>query len=241
MGVAGHQRARAFRLAGQRGHRKFVQPSRATGPRPVPGAESRTPQTRRVEVSQPAVLARYQARAKEKMTQAANDVKARRRDSTKRRELAALREPFEAIMNQAGNASELTPKQREDANRILRRARPLARDDFGSFAPSVNGELRKDPEMQALERQLIRAGDAASGSGALRVQTCSTYHGAVRFEPLNVEHGTRLGDNPWRHDDPAHLMLTDAAQNQQFLEELRNTGAFLAERSDRRVPSSGIV
>jgi hypothetical protein len=50
--------------------------------------------------------------------------------------------------------------------------------------------------------------------------------GAVRFEPMNIEHRTRLSDNPWLYDNRGNLIITDAAQNQQYLEALRKFGVW---------------
>jgi hypothetical protein len=48
--------------------------------------------------------------------------------------------------------------------------------------------------------------------------------GGIKFEPLGVEHRTRLSDDPWRYNDPANLIVTDAAQNEQYMEALRQKG-----------------
>jgi len=45
-----------------------------------------------------------------------------------------------------------------------------------------------------------------------------------QFESLGVEHRTRLSDDPWRYNDPDNLIVTDAAQNEQYLEALRRHG-----------------
>jgi hypothetical protein len=72
---------------------------------------------------------------------------------------------------------------------------------------------------------MIESGEAQAGrSGALRIRT--VYRdGSIRYEPLNLEHKTRLSDNPWIAKSPSNIVVTDAAQNQEYLETLRAEGA----------------
>ena len=49
--------------------------------------------------------------------------------------------------------------------------------------------------------------------------------GTEAFEPLNLEHKVRLSDNPWLAKSNRNLILTDAPQNQQYLEALRQQGS----------------
>ena len=50
--------------------------------------------------------------------------------------------------------------------------------------------------------------------------------GTETFEPFNLEHLVREVDNPWRTKDAQNLTLTDAPQNQQVLEGLREHGSI---------------
>ena len=50
--------------------------------------------------------------------------------------------------------------------------------------------------------------------------------GATSFESMNIEHRVRLSDNPWRYNEGANLLLSDSAQNQQYLEALRKEGSI---------------
>ena len=48
--------------------------------------------------------------------------------------------------------------------------------------------------------------------------------GTERFEPINLEHKVRLSDNPWLAKGSRNLIATDAPQNQQYLEAIRQQG-----------------
>ena len=120
----------------------------------------------------------------------------------------------------------LSPQQRTRAIDILREARGLARRDFSGLQRKVIRQLRADPSLQAIERQLVAAGDAqANPTGALRIRVARA-DGSEIFEPLNLEHRVRLSDNPWLTKGNRNLILTDAPQNQQYLESLRQHGSI---------------
>ncbi|WP_089106496.1 hypothetical protein [Streptomyces hyaluromycini] len=166
-----------------------------------------SPQTRAPAVSRPDLLAEYERVANSKMTAVVLDVLRGRRTTAARTRLAQLRQQFDQLRRQVGNGP-MTAAQRADATAVLREARDLARADFNNVRKAIWRRLRADPDLLRIERQLQAAGDAAQGGAALRVST-RTADG-TRFEALGVEHRTRLSDDPWRYDDPANLIVTDA-------------------------------
>ncbi|MET0782179.1 MAG: hypothetical protein ABWZ16_11750 [Microbacterium sp.] len=185
-----------------------------------------TPQTRRVSVSRPAVLAEYERLANSKMRGIVSDVLAKQRATPTRKRLEELREEFAALREQVDEGTELTPAQREQALKILAEARDKSRADFNNVRDGVNGRLRKDKDLRDLEAKLRAAGDVTDDAGGgLRVRT-TTDAGDIKFEPLNIEHRVRLSDNPWAYNQYENLLVTDAAQNQQFLEALRKHGGI---------------
>ncbi|WP_030322614.1 eCIS core domain-containing protein [Streptomyces sp. NRRL B-3229] len=182
-----------------------------------------SPQTRAPAVSQPRLLAQYERVANSKMGAVVLDVLSRQRTTPTRTRLGQLRRQFDQLRGQVGNGP-LTPAQRADANAILREARDLARADFDNVRDAIWRRLRADTDLRQIEGQLQTTGDAAQGGTALRV---NTRRGAgTEFESLGVEHRTRLSDDPWRYNDPANLIVTDAAQNEQYLEALRRHGSI---------------
>jgi hypothetical protein len=107
------------------------------------------------------------------------------------------------------------------ASEILREARGLARDDFGGLQRKVMKRLRADSALRPIESQLVAAGDAQlHPTGTLRIQVIKA-DGTEVFEPFNLEHRARLSDNPWMAKGNRNIVLTDAPQNQQYLEALR--------------------
>jgi hypothetical protein len=149
------------------------------------------------------------------------DVLSNQRSTPARTRLGVLRQQFDQL-RQAVGGGQLTPAQRLQANQILREARDLARTDFNNVRDGLWRRLRREPVLTGIEQQLRQAGDVQPGGRALAVRT-QTGAGAT-FEPLGVEHRTRLSDDPWRYNDPANLIVTDAPQNEQFLEALRQHG-----------------
>jgi hypothetical protein len=151
------------------------------------------------------------------------EVLAGERPTPGRTRLAQLGTEMNQLRAEVGDA-QLTPAQRARANEILSEARDLARADFKNLQSKITKRLRADPELKAVEDQLIAAGDAENkATGALRVKTGKT-DGSVNFEPLNLDHKIRLSDNPWAAKSADNLLLTDAAQNQQYLEAVRQYG-----------------
>ena len=51
---------------------------------------------------------------------------------------------------------------------------------------------------------------------------------------MNLEHGTRLSDNPWRYNEERNLMVTDEYQNQQYNEAIRQYGHLWATEEVER-------
>jgi len=180
-----------------------------------------SPQTRRLALSRPALLAEYERVANAKMPAMVADVLSKQGTTPNRARLVQLRQQFD-VLRQSVGAGQLTAAQRQTANAILREARDLARADFNNVRDALWRRMRRDPDLLRIEQELQQAGDAASGGRALRVNT-QTASG-TQFEPLGVEHRTRLSDDPWRYNDPANLIVTDAPQNEQFMEALRQHG-----------------
>jgi hypothetical protein len=184
-----------------------------------------TPQTRNVRVANPELVARYEQVANERLPDIVDLTLAAERVTPTRTRLNELGADFDALRTQVGDAPDLTPQQRARANDILREARDLARDDFGGLQQKVMRRLRADPDLQAIETQLIAAGDAQAGpTGTLRIKV-NRADGTDAFEPLNLEHRVRLSDNPWLAKGNRNIILTDAPQNQQYLEALRQQGS----------------
>jgi hypothetical protein len=121
----------------------------------------------------------------------------------------------------------LTARQRVDAERILNKARPLGRAQYASLRTKINQRLRADPQLKEIADRLIRMGDAADEQrGALQVLVNDPRTGATSYEPLNLEHKIRETDNPWATKAPGNLVVSDAPQNQQYLESLRELGSI---------------
>ncbi|MGW2826951.1 eCIS core domain-containing protein [Streptomyces sp. NPDC001443] len=195
----------------------------APAPAGLAAATVISPQTRAPAVSRPALLAQYESVANSRMAAVVLDVLGRQRATAKRTRLTQLRQQFDQLRRQVGSGP-MTPAQRAAANAVLREARDLARDDFDNVRDAIWRRLRADPDLQRIEAQLQAAGDAAPGGTALQVNT-RTAAGTL-FQSLGVEHRTRLSDDPWRYNDPANLIVTDAAQNEQYLEALRRHGSI---------------
>ncbi|MER7186790.1 hypothetical protein ABT404_46280, partial [Streptomyces hyaluromycini] len=195
----------------------------ATAGTGVQAATVISPQTRAPAVSRPDLLAEYERVANSKMAAVVLDVLRGRRTTATRTRLAQLRQRFDQLRQQVGNGP-MSPAQRSAATAVLREARDLARADFGNVRKAIWRRLRADPDLLRIERRLQAAGDAAQGGSALRVSTRTAT--GTRFEALGVEHRTRLSDDPWRYDDPANLIVTDAPQNEQYLEALRRHGSI---------------
>lgn len=184
-----------------------------------------TPQTRNVRVANPELVAQYEQIANERLPDVVDQALAAERVTPTRTRLNQLGADFDALRTQVGDAADLTPQQRTRANDILREARDLARDDFGGLQQKVMRRLRADPALQAIETQLVAAGDAQAGpTGTLRIKV-SRADGTDAFVPLNLEHRVRLSDNPWLAKGNRNIILTDAPQNQQYLETLRQQGS----------------
>ena len=184
-----------------------------------------TPQSRRLAVSQPQLVAQYEQLATNKIPGLVRDLLAAERQTARRARLAQLRVEFDQLRAQVGAAHQLEPQQRARAMQILREARDIARRDFGNLQTKVTRRLHADPELRAIEQQLRATGDVQGRPGrALRVRV-EKEGGEIAYEPLNIEHRVRLSDNPWMAKDPHNLLLTDAAQNQQYLEAVRQYGS----------------
>ncbi|MDQ0893501.1 hypothetical protein [Agromyces ramosus] len=184
-----------------------------------------TPQTRNVRVANPELVARYEQAANERLPNIIDATIAAERVTPGRTRLNQLGTEFDAIRTQVGDAQALTPQQRARSVEILREARSLARDDFGNLQGKVMKRLRADPALQTIETQLVTAGDAQlNPTGTLRIKVVKA-DGTEGFEPFNLEHRIRLSDNPWMAKGSRNVILTDAPQNQQYLEALRQQGS----------------
>lgn len=182
------------------------------------------PQTRHLNITRPDLLARYEQLATQKMPRVVSDVLKHQELTPKRKQLQKLRNQFENLRANIGSRA-MTDTEKAQALEILRESRDLARADFDTLRSSVWRRLRSDPELRSLADDMVTAGDAKlsgrSGSVRIRTQWDDSREG---FQALEIEHRTRLSDNPWRYNDPNNLMLTDSAQNQQFLEAVRREG-----------------
>jgi hypothetical protein len=199
------------------------------------------PQTRRVAVSDASrtLLAQYERLANQRIRAVLTDVM-RQGSTPNRRELADLLRRFRDLMGQVGEAP-LTPAQRSTAEAILRRARKLSQRDWGNVRNAIWARLSKDPELSALAERMVAKGDAQIGRlGQLKIRTAHDA-GGVKFQALEPDHLVRRTDNPWRYSDPTNLNLTDSAQNQQFLETLRQQGSIWAtDDIERFVVGNGL-
>ncbi|HEY2697397.1 MAG TPA: DUF4157 domain-containing protein [Pseudonocardiaceae bacterium] len=196
------------------------------GLRPIAGANEVT-QARELGVSHPRLLAEYEQLANAKLPNIIRDATEGERSTANRRELTRLRAEFQDLMNQVGGAPTLTARQRVDAERILNKARPLGRAQYANLRTKINQRLRADPQLKEIADRLIRMGDAADDQrGALQVLVNDPRTGATSYEPLNLEHKIRETDNPWATKSPGNLVVSDAPQNQQYLESLRELGSI---------------
>jgi hypothetical protein len=194
----------------------------ATEPSEAP-AET-TPQTRNVRVANPELVAEYEGAANEKIPEIVTEVVGNERATQNRARLQELQTQFEQLRSEVGDATELTADQRIRANEILQEARDISRRDFSGLQTKVMKQLRADPDLQAIEQRMVDAGDAqAPETGSLRIRTVRA-DGTERFEPINLEHKVRLSDNPWLAKGSRNLIATDAPQNQQYLEAIRQQG-----------------
>ncbi|MER5384441.1 DUF4157 domain-containing protein [Streptomyces sp. NPDC002688] len=184
-----------------------------------------TPQTRYVQVANPDLVARYERIANERLPAVVDQTLAAERATPGRTRLSHLGTEFDTLRAEVGNAPSLTAQQRNRANGILREARDLARKDFGNLQGKVMRRLRADADLQAIEGQLVAAGDARlNPTGTLQIKV-RRADGTESFEPLNLEHRVRLSDDPWSAKGNRNIILTDAPQNQQYLEGIRQQGS----------------
>ncbi|MFE5869576.1 hypothetical protein ACFQ6V_13135 [Streptomyces roseifaciens] len=96
-----------------------------------------------------------------------------------------------------------------------------------NLQPKVMRQLRADPALQALESQLVAAGDARlNPTGTLQIKVACSVDGAETFEPLSLEHRVRRSEIPWLAKDSRNIILTDAPQKQRYLESLRKQGSI---------------
>jgi hypothetical protein len=201
---------------------------KATGRVQIAAIAETTPQTRRIAVARPDLVAEYEKLIDAKLPSVMQGVLARQAATPNRTLLAQLRVQFDQLRRQVGGAQRLTDAQRDAANTILRQARRAAGEDFDNVQKAVWRRLRnarEHPDLAAIEGQLRAQGDVSGPrSGALRLHTV-TAAGEESFEPMNIEHRVRRSDNPWLYNDPRNLLATDAAQNQQYLESLRKQGS----------------
>jgi hypothetical protein len=191
--------------------------------------EASVPQSRTLAVSQPQLVARYQELVNQRLPQVMQDVLAGQRPTANRARLAQLRQQFDQLRSQVGDSQRLTQAQRDLANDLLREARDLASDDFGTVRKAVWRRLRdprRNPDLAQIEQQLRAAGDVGGPrTGALRVRMTDAS-GTPSFDSMNIEHRVRLSDNPWGYNEGENLIVSDAAQNQQYLEALRQSGSI---------------
>ncbi|MFD3758108.1 DUF4157 domain-containing protein [Streptomyces sp. NPDC058622] len=184
-----------------------------------------TTQTRHVTVANPELVARYERLANERLPAVIDQTLAAERATPGRARLAHLGTQLDTLRAEVGNAPTLTPQQRARAMGILREARVIAREDFSGLQGKAMARLRTDAQLQAIEGQLVAAGDARlNPPGTLQIKV-RRANGTESFEPLNLEHRVRLSDNPWLAKGNRNIILTDAPQNQQYLEELRKQGS----------------
>jgi hypothetical protein len=196
-------------------------------PREVPEAEKV-----KIPMAEPALssaeqlktLARYEQLATKKLPQVIKDVLKSQGTTAGRTRLAKLRQRFDALRAQVGNAKELTSTQRRTAQKILREARDISRKDFdNNFQRAVWNRLRADPDLMKIEQELRATKDVAKEGTALQVKTKGAS-GAIDFESLGLEHRVRLSDDPWLYNEPENLIVTDAPQNERYLEPIRQKG-----------------
>ncbi|MFD9482843.1 DUF4157 domain-containing protein [Streptomyces sp. NPDC059991] len=196
-----------------------------TGVRTPQATLTVSPQTRYVAVANPDLVARYERLANERLPAVIDRTLAAERATPGRARLAQLGTELDALRADVGNAPALTAQQRARAIGILREARRLAGKDFGSLQGKAMRRLRADADLQAIEGQLVAAGDARlNPTGTLQIKV-RRADGTESFEPLNLEHRVRRSDNPWLAKGNRNIILTDAPQNQQYLEELRKQGS----------------
>ena len=195
-----------------------------------PMAEQSEPRNRKPALSkkQGELLGGYEAKADEKVPKVVAAVLAKqaKTPTPTRKRLGVLRDRFEDLMSKVGDAPALTEAQRERADEILTEARELARGDFDTLADSIWRRLRQDPELLEIEKKLRAAKVVGPGEGALQIKTKPIKGTGTEFESLTLEHGVRLSDDPWLYNSPDNLFVTDASQNEQYLEAIRRGGIW---------------
>ncbi|MEU7603602.1 hypothetical protein [Streptomyces sp. NPDC041003] len=119
-----------------------------------------TTQSRHVTVANPELVARYERLANERLPAVIDQTLAAERATPGRARLAQPGTQFDTLRVEVGNAPTLTPQQRIRAVGILREARVLAREDFSGLQGKAMARLRAGAQLQAIEGQLVAAGDA---------------------------------------------------------------------------------
>ncbi|WP_158688099.1 MULTISPECIES: DUF4157 domain-containing protein [Actinomycetes] len=219
-----HQAAPAPRSAAGRRLAQALGPG--PGPRPIPGA-TEFPQARELAVSSLRLLGEYEQLANAKLPGIVTELTKNPRETSNRVRLASLGADFQALMNEVGDAATLNPSQRRRAEAILSEARPLGKQQYANLRGRITNQLREDEQLKGIAQQLVRRGDAIDdGRGALKVRIKDKNTGTISYEPLNLEHRIRETDNPWATKLPGNLAVTDAPQNQQYLESLRELGSI---------------
>ena len=184
--------------------------------------------TRTTQLAHPELLAEYERRVDELLPSVVQDVLARQRPTTIRAQLAQLRQRFDQLRAQVGDAPRLTAAQRDAANDLLREARTLSEQDFNLVRTAIWRRLRnarRHPDLAALERRMRAAGDLDAGTtGAPRLRTATDQ--GIAYDSMNIEHRVRRSDSPWRYNDPTNLIAADSPQNQQYLEAVRREGSI---------------
>jgi hypothetical protein len=193
-----------------------------------PAAEESEPRSRKPALSkrQGELLGAYEGLADKKVPKVVDDVLANQEATPTRKRLGVLKDRFDDLMREVGDGPVLTEAQRKRAAKILEEARDLARGDFDTVQESIWRRLRQDPDLLEIEKKLRTAKVVGPGEGALQIKTKPIGGTGVEFESLTLEHGVRLSDNPWLYNSRDNLFVTDASQNEQYLEAVRRGGIW---------------
>ncbi len=208
-----------------------------------PKAEESQPQKREPEMSsktRESLLAEYEQVATKKIPQIVREILKDQELTPTRKQLAVLKDRFDKLMGKVGDSPKLTAAQRKEAEEILEEARVLAREDFGNVQKAVWRRLRQDPDLIEIEKKLRKTGDVGPGKRALQIPTKRIDESGVEFESQGLEHRVRLSDDPWLYNHPENLLVTDAAQNEQYLEAIRQHGIWPTTETEAFVVRHGL-
>jgi hypothetical protein len=210
-----------------------------------PQAEEVDPRKRELALTkkQKGLVADYEQLGTEKLPDVLQDVLQEQEATPTRKRLAVLKDRWETFMHKVGDRPALTTAERKRAEELLKEARELSEKDFKNVQDAVWLRLRRDPDLLKIEKKLRKEGVVGPGKGALQVpvRRVDDPSGKPTWESLNLEHRVRRSDDPWMYNDPANLIVTDPAQNQEYLEAIRRGAVWPTYETEEFVTRHGLT